>query len=253
MPGAFSRFCPPTLEHGGQWGPACQVCFRAEWTEQRHLRPQGQPPCDSVFIPLPGKPRCARGNCLPVAVACTLSALFANLLLRAAAASKPRHRVGWGFTPTALATTRVGSPYDSMLPEPRTWPAHIAKPGSSCVPPGTLPPSMEVAFPALSQAQSEHTGPCRGWEPFFLPRLHLPNTLTTNSIVVFHVLGGEVTGGKGCCDAPGPLLSDPRVGRRRRGAEWLEGAWGAAREAGLGVAQSGPRLSLQKGDIRSFS
>lgn len=51
-----------------------------------------------------------------------------------------------------------------------------------------------------------------------------------------------------CCRIPEWVAGGPR------GAEWLEGAWGAAREAGLGVAQGDPVTFLcRKGDIRSFS
>ena len=139
----------------------------SEWNERNSVisSPQGQPPCDSVFIPLPAKPRCERGNCLPVAVSCTLSALFANLLLLAAFLEQTKSTtVGWGFTSMALATTTLLASLMTLCFGARTWPVPRAKPGSSCVPPGLLPP-MEVAFLALSQAQSEHTGPWGVQEP----------------------------------------------------------------------------------------
>lgn len=126
VPGAFSRFCLPTPRTWGSVGASPPGLLPNERNERNSAisRPQGQPPCDSVFIPLPGKPRCARGNCLPVAVACTLSALFANLLLRAAFLEQTKSTV-WagGSRPRPWPHHRVVSPYDSMLPS-----THLACP-----------------------------------------------------------------------------------------------------------------------------
>ena len=107
---------------------------------------------------------------------------------------------------------------------------------------------MEVAFPAPSQAQSEHTGPCGVQEPL-LPAAPPPAWLSgTNSIVVFHVLRRGHRWGEGIavmhlihCQIPQSFAGGPR------GAVWLESTWRAAREAGLGVDQVDPRhLSLEK-------
>lgn len=104
----------------------------SEWNERNSVisSPQGQPPCDSVFIPLPAKPRCERGNCLPVAVTCT-SLCFICQPSAAGSISRANqeHHCGLGVHIHGLGHNHlVGFPYDTMLrsthlacPTCQTW------------------------------------------------------------------------------------------------------------------------------------
>lgn len=156
----------PPLEHGGQWGPARQVCFRTNGTNGT-----APSPVPRASLPVTVYSYLFRASHGVRAVTAFLWPWPALSLLYLPTfccgqhfSSKPRAPCGLGVHAHGLGHTTVLSPLMTACFRARTWPAPRAKPGSSCVPPGPLPP-MEVAFPALSQAQSEHTGPCRVQEP----------------------------------------------------------------------------------------
>lgn len=165
VPGAFSRFCLPTPRTWGSVGASLPGLL------PNGMNGTAPSPVPRASLPVTVYSYLFRASHGVHAVTAFLWPWPALSLLYLPTfccgqhfSSKPRAPCGLGVHAHGLGHTTVLAPLMTACFRARTWPAPRAKPGSSCVPPGPLPP-MEVAFPALSQAQSEHTGPCRVQEP----------------------------------------------------------------------------------------